>query len=233
MSAFAKKRKRTLHVRAGRIMIFGASLFLAAYFVYIWMFHISPNIEEIAGMKGRGIITQAVNETVQEQFGDEMSAKNLLIVETDESGAIEMVQSDTVAINSLVSRISKELQKKYTADDFKHEIKVPFGSLLGSQVLSQHGPMVTLTIIPIGVSSMDFITEFESQGINQTKYKVYLVLETEARVIAPFSSEIIDVKNTILIAEAVILGKVPQSYVNVPDDAILDGMDTGEFDTGK
>lgn len=79
-----------------------------------------------------------------------------------------------------------------------------------------------LTIIPVAVSKIDFITEFETQGINQTKYKVYVVLNTEARVLAPFSMHHIEVESTILVAEAIILGKVPDSFVQVPQDDILD-----------
>ena len=40
---------------------------------------------------------------------------------------------------------------------------------MGSKFLSQTGPYVNLSIVPMSVSSMDFKTEFESQGINQTK----------------------------------------------------------------
>ena len=41
-------------------------------------------------------------------------------------------------------------------------------------------------------------------------------------MLAPFSTEIFKVKNTVLVAETVILGTVPDSYVQVPKESILD-----------
>ena len=68
----------------------------------------------------------------------------------------------------------------------------------------------------------DIKTEFETQGINQTKYKIYIVLKCKVKVVAPFASKTFTTKNTVLVAEAVILGKVPDSYVEVPEEDILD-----------
>jgi hypothetical protein len=81
---------------------------------------------------------------------------------------------------------------------------------------------VDIRIIPISVSSIDFETEFVSEGINQTKYKVYIELKSHVKVIAPLVSDTFEVSTTVLIAEAVILGTVPNSYVYVPEEDILD-----------
>ena len=59
-------------------------------------------------------------------------------------------------------------------------------------------------------------------GINQTKYKVYLQMDSQARVLAPFSINNIEVQNTILVAEAIIVGEVPEAYINVPGGSALD-----------
>ena len=107
----------------------------------------------------------------------------------------------------------------------KESYSVPLGSLAGSKVLSQIGPNVDLAIIPMSISSMDFRTEFETGGINQTKYKIYIEMECRIKVLAPFSSKLINTGNTILVAEAVILGDVPNSYVEVPKEDILDVID--------
>ena len=41
---------------------------------------------------------------------------------------------------------------------------------------------------------------------------------------APFSMHHIEVESTILVAEAIILGKVPESFVQVPKESILDAV---------
>lgn len=135
-----------------------------------------------------------------------------------------MVQADSAKINLLMSQISARLQESFQ-NMKKEEFSVPAGALLGSRFLSQTGPQVGITVIPLSVSAMDFKTEFETQGINQTKYKIYIVLTCRIKMAAPFSTRVFKTNSTILIAEAVILGKVPDSYVVVPQDDILDALD--------
>ena len=42
------------------------------------------------------------------------------------------------------------------------------------------------------------------------------------QILQPFSKESVKVTNKVLISEAVIVGDVPDSYVNVPKEDILD-----------
>ena len=58
--------------------------------------------------------------------------------------------------------------------------------------------------------------------INQTKYKIYIVLSCRVKVMAPFCSRTFDTSTTVLLAETVILGEVPDSFVQVPEEDILD-----------
>ena len=223
MSRRSVRRKNYDH-RAFKLAVLVILMGLITYMAYFWVFRISPNLEAVSAIKTKLIVNRIVNETINEKFGNETSAGNLLITETDEEGSIEMVQSNTAAINNLISELLVELQDRYKNGEAGTDIEVPIGSLIGSKILSQSGPTVELTIIPVAVSKIDFITEFESQGINQTKYKVYVVLSTEARVMAPFSMHHIEVESTILVAEAIILGKVPESFVQVPKESILDAV---------
>lgn len=223
MSRRSVRRKNYDH-RAFKLAVLVILMGLITYMAYFWVFRISPNLEAVSAIKTKSIVNRIVNETINEKFGNETSAGNLLITETDEEGSIEMVQSNTAAINNLISELLVELQDRYKNGEAGTDIEVPIGSLIGSKILSQSGPTVELTIIPVAVSKIDFITEFESQGINQTKYKVYVVLSTEARVLAPFSMHHIEVESTILVAEAIILGKVPESFVQVPKESILDAV---------
>lgn len=218
-------RKKRIIVHKAASLVIAFLCILLAYFIVFWSLKISHNLDSIAEMKAKQIVTRTVNEAIREKLYEETYAQNLLVMETGTDGSIEMVQANTQAINQLLSGLSYELQQKYKSGAMEQNTSVPLGSLLGSRILSQLGPSIKLTIMPSAVSHMDFITEFETQGINQTKYKVYAVVNTEARVLAPFSTDRIEVENTVLIAEAIILGDVPNSFVNVPENEILDGMD--------
>lgn len=182
---------------------------------------IEPNMEDIGKLRAKVLVTKMVTKAINDQFQKETDAEKLIIRKTNDKGELEMIQADTKAINLLITEISKELQEEYAS--MKEDIvKVPIGSLLDSKVLSQTWPCMKMKVVPLSVSGMDFKTEFETQGINQTKYKVYITLKSEVKMLAPFSAKTFHTSSTILLAEAVIIGNVPQSYVEVPKEDILD-----------
>ena len=217
-----RKRKRNVH---NTKMLFSVLLFLFALTagILIWTVErqIEPNLEEVGGIKAKIMVQQIVNKAVNEQLYETGSMEDVLIKKTNEDGQLEVLQANTQAMNLLMTEISKELQEQYSG--CTEEIYyVPLGVLLGDHILSQGGPEIKLRIRPLSVSSMDFKTEFETQGINQTKYKVYLELTSEVKVLAPFTKDTFRIATTVLIAEAIILGTVPGSYVSVPEEDILD-----------
>ena len=217
-----RKRKRTFNKMK---VLFPVLLFsvaaMASLFVWTLKMQIEPNLEEVGAIRAKVMVQQIVNKAVNKQLYEAEDMEDLLIRKAGENGQMEVLQANTQAMNLLMTEISKELQVQYS--ERKEEVYfVPLGVLLGDHILSQTRPEIRLRIRPLSVSSMDFKTEFESQGINQTKYKVYMNLTSEVKVLAPFSEETFQVATTVLIAEAIILGSVPGSYVNVPEEDILD-----------
>jgi sporulation protein YunB len=194
---------------------------LAVYSVVFTEKIIKPNLAAIAEVKVKAMITKIVNDAVHAQFVSSANAKELLNVKTDKDGNITYVESNTAAMNSLATELTHKVQTQYKLNQAV-KVDVPVGSIVGSQILSQFGPYINLKVLLIGMSRVNFKTEFESMGINQTKYKVYLEIDSQARVLAPFAINNINVQNTILVAEAIIVGKVPDAYINVPGGSALD-----------
>ena len=182
---------------------------------------IGPNMEETARIKAAAIVSRTVNRSLAEELEKQKKEGNLFTEQRNSKGELEMVQADSVKINLLMSQLAMNIQEEFSRSG-RESFPVSFGTLIGSRVLSQSKPDMTITVVPLSVSSMDFRTEFETQGINQTKYKIYVILECRVKMLAPFSAEIFKVKNTVLVAETVILGTVPDSYVQVPKESILD-----------
>lgn len=221
------KRKRKQRYRRSAVLPLSLFFTLLCFCLsVVWFFKntVEPNLEDIGKMRARAMVTRMVNAAVNDQFYQETDAEQLLIRKTNGKGEIEMIQANTKAINLLVTEISQELQEEYMSVK-EERFRVPAGTVLGSKIFSQTGPKVEMKVIPLSVSGMDFKTEFETQGINQTKYKVYIILKSQVKVLAPFVSDTFDMSSTVLIAETVILGGVPNSYVQVPKEDILDVTD--------
>ena len=89
------------------------------------------------------------------------------------------------------------------------------GSFTGFKLLSGKGPGVPIRISSIGNVETDLRSEFTSQGINQTLHRVYLQIECEVSILTPYKDITEKITNQVLIAENVIVGKIPNTYYNL------------------
>ena len=84
---------------------------------------------------------------------------------------------------------------------------------IGLTLLAGSGPRIPISIVPVGSVQTDFETEFEACGINQTRHKVYLQLSASIRIVIPTGAKTTNVTANMLVAESIIVGKVPESFV--------------------
>ena len=59
------------------------------------------------------------------------------------------------------------------------------------------------------------MTEFEDAGINQTRHKIYLILNATVRILIGNAAQTVVISSQVLISETIIIGDVPQSFVEV------------------
>ncbi len=187
---------------------------------------IGVSIENAAEIKMREYVENIVIHSIHDVIGASedlcMSSERSIITPLiNNEGSISMITLNTEAVNSIGNQIAMKVNSDIH-DGVTQTIKVSVGTMLRSKLLSQTTPSVKFDIMPVSVSDVSYKTEFEDAGINQTKYKVYIVINTEARVMAPFMAENIQVENTVLAAESVIVGDVPDTYANIPQEDIPD-----------
>ena len=199
------------------VIVFGLGLILFGF-----RQQFGENIDKISEIKAKGVVSRIINEAIAETFASEENQNRLFSVENNKD-SVKTVQPNTNLLNRMISDFGIMLQDRYEAAEPK-KVKIPAGALTGSKFLSMTGLGVNIRILPLSVSSCSYESAFETQGINQTRYKIFLTVESTVRVLQPFSSKSIEVNNRILLAEMVIVGDVPESYVNVPKDEILDAI---------
>ena len=78
-----RARRRRRRVGAAKVTVLAVLIFILLYMLYFWNFRISPNLEAVSAIKTKAIVNRIVNETINEKFGDETTARSLLITETD------------------------------------------------------------------------------------------------------------------------------------------------------
>lgn len=219
----SRRRNRGLSINIYIYLIVVVILMLTVYGFVIVEQKIKPTVLAIAEIKAKEIASKAINESIKSKITDEIRYQDLYFIRTDNDGSITFMQANTIMMNKLAADVALEVQKqiKNIEIDGKTSIRIPLGNILGSQLLAQYGPKINIKITPVGRVSVNFFTEFQNSGINQTRHKIYLNVNSQVKTIIPFVSKAVSVESTVPIAETIIVGKVPDNYINVPEKDIL------------
>ena len=187
---------------------------LIGSFIYIDN-SLTPTIKVLAETKAEELANRSINKSVAEIIKDEVNYSDLMNTKVDNEGKITMIESNTVMMNKVASdvalRIQEELKQVKTTTSY-----IPIGTALGSPILAKYGPQLKVIIEPIGTVYVNFKTDFEDAGINQTRHRIYLEVNTKVKVVIPLTTDTKEVKAEIPICETVIVGDVPNSYINIP-----------------
>ena len=71
--------------------------------------------------------------------------------------------------------------------------------------------------MPVGTVSVNFVTEFESAGINQTRHRISLEATASVQIVIPTGAAPVRVSASLPVAESILVGEVPQSYIQVSE----------------
>ncbi len=177
--------------------------------------NIRPTLGSICEIQAKVIASRIINETVRDELNRDSIKDQILIPSYDKQGKINMIRTDAMIMNNISNNIAKNVQQKIVKLE-QQQFTIPLFTALDSQLLAGKGPNLNFSILHQGSVLVDFVTEFEESGINQTRYKIYITVEVDMRVISPVTTSSLTVKNNVLIAEIVIVGEVPESYMNFP-----------------
>ena len=122
--------------------------------------------------------------------------------------------SNIIPVNEITSDIAIKIQDEFDKTQ-NGDVFVRLGTLTGSKLLSGRGPKVKFKIVTNGNVETDLKSEFTSAGINQTLHRIYLNVTCKVVILTPFNSVEEEIKNQVLLAEAVIVGNIPNTYYNL------------------
>ena len=168
---------------------------------------------DIAISDARDAVTLAVNSCVSRMIRENNYDYDYFVtLEKDEDGSISAIKTNTSHVNALSSQIMQEIAR--AADNEALNICIPLGSLLGSNLLMGRGPKIPVQVKMLTSSFVRFDNDLISTGINQSRHMITLIASVDIDIMIPLSTVSTTVETEIPIAETVIVGKVPETYVN-------------------
>lgn len=212
LPAYKNDFKRNKKIKRKAIFIF----FCLSAFILILFFYFQRNatrvLISISEATMRASTTIAVNDAVYYTLSDEMRYEDLVTVNKDTTGNIVSVSANSLKINK-IARDTASISQSNLKNLSLNGIPVPLGALTGIEAFAGLGPSIQFRIIPVSSVSCDFSSKFESVGINQTKHSIYLNVIADVSIVMPSRTENFAVTTDILVGESVIIGKIPDTYL--------------------
>ena len=136
----------------------------------------------------------------------------IVYFEKDLEGRITALKTNMSEVNRLKTDILNIINDEILALDTS-DIGIPLGSLFFPEFLSGKGPVIPVHILAIRNSDAVFASDFSQAGINQTLHKLTMEVSVDVAVLVLAQTESFTVNSEVVVAETVIVGEVPQTYL--------------------
>jgi len=215
--------KRLLYIRKSRekkhkfsaFLIVLLILMLAIYLVVYFLESVRPMMVTLDEAKAKQIAQQAINEAVLKVFASNgTDVSDVLVFEKTADGQISAVKSNLEGVNRLKAEITMMIQENISNIETT-DIRLPLGMLLGTDFFAGVGPRFSVEFVPYGTTSVEFVSEFEDAGINQTRLTVELDVKTSVGLLMTGVNEGVYTETKVPVIQTVIVGDVPDTYTNV------------------
>lgn len=174
---------------------------------------LKSSILEIARSKAQISGMEAINRVINEKIVAQIEYKDIVYIHKDNNGKIVLIQPNTIKLNQIMA--STVIEVTASLNQMSGEsFYIPLGQLTGSKILAGYGPRMKVKTIPVGQVTVDVLDKFDQAGINQTRHFIYLKVTSKIKVAVPFMDKEVRVISTIPLAETIIVGEVPDTYVN-------------------
>lgn len=204
-----------------RLLLFALFVLLPFLLFLFVRTSVSPIIREIAKARVSNRASYIINESVEAFLREEeVDYDSIILLEKDVYGNITALRTNMTEINRLKTSVLAVVDTMLLDLDI-NEIGIPLGNVLLPELFSGSGPKLPVRIVSISSSDAEFLNHFEEAGINQTLQRILMRVIITMTVLTPVGPETVSTSSEVVVAETVIVGSVPNSYVNV-DQALPD-----------
>ncbi len=208
---YKNRRKRYPKKRKKFFWVFIFLLIIASiicYFKYV----VTPEIVSICKSYSYSYSTEAVNSSVLKSMTTDIKYSDIINVEKNSAGEIVMIGANSYTINSLNKKIATKTEQELK-DKFATGVPIPLLAFSGIKLLSGYGPIINFNSIVVSSVVCDFVSKFESVGINQTRHSIYIEVKNKIDINIPLSNNYIENSTLVLVSETVLIGDVPNVYL--------------------
>lgn len=172
---------------------------------------LKPVVINAARSRARLFASDVISRSVDAAVAE--SAGNFINVIYGEDG-ISAIETNVTGISRLRADSILNIRGEISDID-RMTLDIPLGNLAGGMLLTGRGFPVRIKLVPIGDVSGEIYSEFSETGINQTLHRIYLRVRVSMNMIVASDTVRLELADDILVAETVIVGKVPDAYTAI------------------
>jgi sporulation protein YunB len=215
----ALRRKKT-RPRKKRLGIFLMSL----VFVFVLLFtafiiidsKIFPLVLEVLENELVSTVNMSINESAAKTISQlELTSSDFYEKSESEDGKINSIAVNTVLINTICNQIAVDISENLN-NIGPQKVSLPIGSIAGIKTLANIGPSYTVTALPMGNAVVDYNSSFESVGINQVNFQIWIKVDTKIKVVNPLQTAEINITRKLPLVNTIINNEIPAVYFNNP-----------------
>ncbi len=200
--------------RHKKFLIILMIVIIIAYFSAVKIIDgITPFIERQSRVLARSAAATISNNATKEKT-EGISYQDLCSVEKDEDGNVKLIKLDVITINQLCSSIALQVQEELSKQG-NSKFDISLGTITGNKFFIGKGPKIRLILVTEGNIETNIKSEFSDAGINQTLHRIYIDITCHITMLSPYKDIDEDVQTQVLLAEAVIVGNIPDTYYNL------------------
>lgn len=197
-------------MRLSRTMLCLSVFVFIILLVCFFIVRLQPAFFKYAQVYANNMANKVVNDSVNEVFSKE-EYENLASITENTDKNVRTIETDTAKINKLKSEINQSIIDNINSLQ-TDTVYIPLGSATEFYFLAGLGPKIPIRIYPVSIVNTDFKEDFESVGINQVKYKLYLEASIQMSFVGLTFAKDETIQISTLLTETIIVGDTPNYY---------------------
>lgn len=159
-----------------------------------------------------------INDAIDAQIlSGDIQYDRIVYFEKDLNGRITALKTNMSEVNRLKTGILNLINDEILALD-SSSLGIPIGSLILPEMFSGKGFLIPIQIISIRNSDGSFSSSFSQAGINQTLHQLSMHVCVDISVLVLGRAESFTVNSQVVVAETVIVGDVPDTFLQTGGD---------------
>ncbi len=172
-----------------------------------------PVAMEISETQVRNTTSDLINDAIVAQIADDtIQYDRMVYFEKDLNGRITALKTNMAEVNRLKTDVLNLINDRILAQDTER-MGFPLGNLIFPEFLSGKGPELPVRILTIRNSDAVFQSCFSEAGINQTIHQLVMDVSVDVTILVLGRTEEFSVSTQVVVAETIIVGDVPDTYL--------------------